>query len=199
MAQTIQEIIEENKRRNKKRSEKYDPITGAGADTVPRTKFLCRGICEKPILIPEKCFNEPIIKKLCQYGSIDALLTDKNLTVDDYNRSVVIDLYHAARVKWDFEYWAATDVYITDLESERDVHLVLNPAQRNFYRQFAADWFDGKPCRFIITKNRQNGFSTLIEMLFGWIQIITLGNVNSIICAHIENTAKIIQIGRAHV
>lgn len=193
MAQTIQEIIEENKRRNKKRSEKYDPITGAGADTVPRIKFLCRGICEKPILIPEKCFNEPIIKKLCQYGSIDALLTDKNLTVDDYNRSVVIDLYHAARVKWDFEYWAATDVYITDLESERDVHLVLNPAQRNFYRQFAADWFDGKPCRFIITKNRQNGFSTLIEMLFGWIQIITLGNVNSIICAHIENTAKIIR------
>ncbi len=193
MGANYKDIIAENKERNKKRKAKYNPITGEGSDTVARRKFLCKGICDKPILIPEACFKENIIENLNKCGSVVTLLQSRGLDATEYNCEIVADLYHAARIKWDFEYWAATDVYITDLESERDVHFILNPAQREFYRLFADDWFNNRPCRFIITKNRQNGFSTLIEMLFGWVQIVVLGNVNSIICAHIENTAKIIR------
>ena len=189
----IEEIILENKKRIAHINRKYDPITGEGSNTCVRKQFNCKDIYKKPIMIPELCFRENIIHNLNVCGSIKKYLQHLGLEYNEENKELVYNEYVQARIKYDFEFYAATDVTISDLLTTRDIKFILNDAQQDFLRDFYIDWFDDKPCRFIITKNRQNGFSTLIEMLFGWIQIVLRKNTNSIICAHIENTSKIIR------
>lgn len=187
------EIKDINDKKVKEKNKPYDPITGEGSYTCARDRFSCKGITTSPILIPTWCFQEAIIRNLNAKGSVKAFLESKGLEYNDKNVEIVNILYHNARIKYDFEYYAATDCTISDLNSEADIKFVLNEAQRDLLKEFYSDWFNGRPCRLIITKNRQNGFSTLIEMLFGWVQIVVSGNTNSIICAHVENTAKIIR------
>lgn len=187
------ELVHINEERNKERNKPYNPITGEGSNTCERSEFLCDGITKEKINIPTRCFEQNIIQNLNKCGSIKKFLEEKDVQYNSETENLVQTLYHNARIVGDFEYWAATDCTIADLNTEADIKFILNPAQRSFLKDFYEDWFGDNPCRFIITKNRQNGFSTLIEMLFGWIQIVLSTNANSIICAHVENTAKIIR------
>lgn len=191
---STEDIIKTNLERIADRTKKYDPISGEGSDTCERKPFKCKGITKgKTYMIPSRCFNEDIIHNLSVCGSVGKYLFRLGLELSDENKELVRASYHLARIKYDFEYWCATDVVISDLMTGADINFVLNRAQRGLLKEFYIDWYANRPCKYIITKNRQNGFSTLTEMLFGWIQIVLRPNTNSIICAHIENTSRIIR------
>ena len=186
-------IKTENQRRINEQNKPYDPITGLGSDTCERKPFYCKGITDGTYMIPEHCFDEPVINKMNNAGSVKKFLHGIGAPYTRENKALAIQEYCKARSKHDFEFWAASFCTIADLLSAQDIKFILNPAQRYFLKRFYTEWYAGRPVSFVITKNRQNGFSTEIEMLFGWIQLVVIGQWNSVICAHIENTTKIIR------
>jgi len=47
----------------------------------------------------------------------------------------------------------------------------------------------GKPIRLILLKARQWGGSTLVQIYMAWIQLVHCRNWNSVICAHLKESA----------
>lgn len=96
------------------------------------------------------------------------------------------------RCAQDFEYWAANAVTIRDKNSGRDIPFTLNRAQRRVVAMLEQQRKSGDPVRAIILKSRQWGCSTLIQTYMAWIQLVHRKNWNSVICAHVKDTSKII-------
>lgn len=97
------------------------------------------------------------------------------------------------RFRHDFEYWAYKCVRITDKVSMREVPFVFNAPQRRLVAQLEKMRLAQKPIRLIMLKARQWGGSTLVQVYFAWIQIIHRRGWNSIICAHVKDTASTIR------
>lgn len=97
------------------------------------------------------------------------------------------------RCRHDFEYWAFTCVKIRDKLSGNDVPLRLNKPQRKVLAILETDRLAGLPIRLILLKARQWGGSTLIQMYMAWIQLCHRRNWNSVICAHVKDTAGTIR------
>jgi hypothetical protein len=103
--------------------------------------------------------------------------------------------YIKARCRHDFEFCASNYFYITDGDATtpKDVLFVLNRSQRDLLKIFYDGLKYNKPVRVIIDKSRQQGFSTLTQLFFAWLQTFVLQGSNSCIVAHVENTARIIR------
>lgn len=97
------------------------------------------------------------------------------------------------RVKYDFEFWAVTCVKIKDKLSGMDIPFRLNAPQRRVLALIESQRSQGKPIRIIMLKARQWGGSTLIQMIMAWIQCVHHRNWNSLICAHVKDTAAAIR------
>ncbi len=93
----------------------------------------------------------------------------------------------------DFEYWALRCVRITDKVTMREIPFVLNAPQRRLVLELESMRRRDLPLRLIMLKARQWGGSTLIQVYFAWIQIIHRRGWNSLICAHIKDTAATIR------
>ena len=93
------------------------------------------------------------------------------------------------RFRHDFEYWAARCATIRDKLSGADVRLRLNAGQRKVLAALERQRRAGEPMRIIILKARQWGSSTFVQVYMAWIQIIHRRNWNSLICAHVKDTA----------
>jgi len=193
MRVNVDEILKENEERNKVRRRKYDPIKGVGSDTCERMRFYCEDISDTPLMLPIWCFQDKFIDALAKTGSVKKYCKERDVEYNELSIEECRTIFHKHRIIYDFEYWGVTDCTITDLLSESEIKFKLNDAQQELLRNFYDDWYNGRPVLYIIVKGRQNGFSTEIEMLFGWIQIVVIQHANSIICAHVENTAKIIR------
>lgn len=97
------------------------------------------------------------------------------------------------RFRHDFEYWAWKCVRITDKVSMEVIPFRLNTPQRRLVRKLEEVRRRGEPLRLIMLKARQWGGSTLIQVYFAWIQIIHRRGWNSLICAHVKDTASTIR------
>lgn len=97
------------------------------------------------------------------------------------------------RMQHDFEYWAARCVTIKHKTTGKDVSLRLNHAQRRVLKVLESQRLAGKPLRLILLKARQWGGSTLVQIYMAWIQICLKRNWNSLICAHVKDTAATIR------
>ena len=97
--------------------------------------------------------------------------------------------YEFLRQRHDFEYWAARCVKIRHKQTGQRVPFYLNAPQRRVLGEFEAERLAGRPMRFILLKARQWGGSTLVQMYFAWIQCVLQENWNSLICAHVKDTA----------
>lgn len=97
------------------------------------------------------------------------------------------------RCRHDFEYWAVTCVKIRDKRTGREVPFRLNRPQRKVLAVMEGDRLAGRPIRLILLKARQWGGSTLIQMYMAWIQLCHRRNWNSLICAHVKDTAGTIR------
>lgn len=162
----MKEILLENARRNAALSVEPDPIAGDPADPS-RAPFTFNG---KTYWLPAEMLDDTKLQLLA--------------TEHDFAR---------LRFRYDFPFWAATCVVITDKITSRDIPFRLNRPQRRLTAILEAERRAGRPLRLIMLKARQWGGSTLIQIYFAWIQIIHCRGWNSLICAHVKDTASTIR------
>lgn len=164
-AMDMTEILAENKRRNEALKTDYDPIRGIG----------CAGErleTDTPMCGLPKAF-------------LPRTMVDDPLYVTALDETQWITL----RCRHDFEYWCVTCVRIKDKTTGLDVPFRLNDPQRRVAAIMENDRLAGRPIRMIMLKARQWGGSTLVQMYMAWIQSCHRRNWNSLICAHVKDTA----------
>lgn len=165
----IEELKEENRRRNGLLVRKYDPIRGIGC-VGDRERVASREWNDGQVYVPKAMKRDKSYGKIRSKGDWVKL-----------------------RCRYDFEYWAAKCVVIKDKTSGDDIPFVLNAPQRRVLGELEADRVAGRPLRMIILKARQWGGSTLVQLYMAWIQITQKRNWNSLICAHVKDTAALIR------
>ncbi len=161
----------------------YDPLTGVGSP-ISRVQLTMkeRGAY---VLIPGYITSSPLIRELLTYSSVEAYIKAKNIDSRQFN-----EVISRIRMKYDFEYWAATCATIYDKNSGRECRFRLRQAQRKLLKVLVETLFAQKPVRIILLKARQWGGSTLIQLFMAWIQLFHRENWNSVIAAHIEEAAR---------
>lgn len=165
----IQEIVKENTRRKKRLYSPYDQERGL-ACCGPRQSYYEPKWMPEPAYLPKSMLRDTDFAKV--------------RSVEDWVR---------LRCRHDFEYWAIKCVVIKDKTSGRDIPFRLNNPQREVLGVLEKDRLAGKPLRMIILKARQWGGSTLVQLYMAWIQITQKKNWNSLICAHVKDTAATIR------
>ncbi len=167
--QTIDDITAENRRRNDLLNAPYCPLSGMGA-TGERVEQLS----------PES--------KRCEWIP-RAMADDPRLaTVKNNSRA-----WRQLRIEHDFEYWAVTCCTIKDKRTGADVRFRLNRPQRRVLEIMERQRRAGEPIRLIMLKARQWGGSTLVQIYMAWIQLVHRRAWNSLICAHVKDTAATIR------
>lgn len=162
----IEEILLENARRHARLAYAPDPLAGDAAD--PDRSAYTFG--STTFYLPSAMLADP---KLALVGNLRDLAR--------------------LRFRYDFPFWAATCVTIKDKITGRDVPFILNRPQRRLVSMLEHERTQDHPLRLIMLKARQWGGSTLIQVYFAWIQIIHCRNWNSLICAHVKDTAATIR------
>ena len=160
------DILIENSRRNAALSHTPDPLTGDESDSDRR----------------------PYSFNGTTYYLPSAMLADPRLGV-----AVSETDFARLRFRYDFPFWAVSCVVITDKMTSADIPFRLNRPQRRLVGLLEAERRAGRPLRLIMLKARQWGGSTLIQIYFAWIQIVHCRNWNSLICAHVKDTAATIR------
>lgn len=179
----VESIIAENKEHNKALFSEYDPITGIGSPIERVRMTLTRD--GKYILIPKYISSATALSDMLSYGCVDDYIEAKHL-----DRNAVHELITRLRIKYDFEYWAATCATIFDKTSGQEVKFKLRKAQRKLLKVLVETTFALQPIRIILLKARQWGGSTLIQLYSSWIQLFHRKNWNSVIATHVESAAR---------
>lgn len=193
MEQEIESIIRENRRRNEDLSAVFNPITGEGS-VMPRTLVTIRDFPLKRQWLPDSMLSNPLVQKIIAAGSLRKFFYDtwhRAMTPDD--REKVIDSFVRVRCRHDFPFWAATFVFIKNKGGGDDVRFRLNRPQRKLITYFEQARLAGKPIRVILLKARQWGGSTVTQIYMAWLQLIHREGLNSLIVAHVKDTAATIK------
>lgn len=182
--QAIQEIIEENNRRNEVVYAKFDPISGYGS-VGERLKVVIDDFPIQMQWLPVEMVRVPLVRQLVECGSIRAFL-EENIGVEysDEDRLKVIEQFVRLRFRYDFAFWAATQVYIKNKDGGVDVLFRLTRPQRRFVERLESLRKSDKPIRIILLKARQWGGSTTSQLYMAWLQLIHRVGLNSLIIAH---------------
>lgn len=187
----VSEIIRINRERNEERNKPYEPVTGLGSDTIPRTEIhLSDSPIGDTIYVPNEMLQYSAIANAINVGSIKDSLNEGGLYATEENMVEWWRAFVKLRVQYDFEFWAASFVVIQDKETARDIPFVLNHGQRKLLKKLESMRRQGKPIRIILLKARQWGGSTLIQIYIAWLQLVHKTQWSSVICAHTENTAR---------
>jgi hypothetical protein len=176
-------IIEENKQHFASLFSEYNPMTGVGSPIDRVRLTLTRD--GKHILIPAYIASSSAFTEMLGHPTLEDYIESKNLNRDD-----VYDVITRLRIKYDFEYWAATCATIFDKTSGQEVKFKLRKAQRKLLKVLVETAFALKPIRIILVKARQWGGSTLVQLFCAWIQLFHRKNWNSVIATHIEEAAR---------
>lgn len=101
--------------------------------------------------------------------------------------------FNKFRCRHDFQFWAVTCCRIRDKSTGAVIPFTLNAPQRYVAGILEEQRRAGRPLRLIMLKARQWGGSTLVQMYMAWIQCTRRRNWNSLICAHVKDTAATIR------
>jgi len=190
---TVSNIIVENKIRITNNIKTYNPLTGQGADCCERVFVEIPDAPLPKMWLPVPMMENELVKAILKAGSLKGLL----LTLDIDPTPKALDeawkIFIKVRIQHDFEYWAFEFTEIKDKNSGDDIPFYLNRGQRKLLKIMLTDFVNGTPIRIILDKARQWGGSTLVQIFMVWIQLVHLTQWNSIIAAHVENTAKLVQ------
>lgn len=178
----IDNILAENDRRNARLFAKYDPLTGENS-LLPRMPLALSK--SSNIYLPTYLYYTDVIQEIVKAGSLEDYARQISLPLRD-----LIDWLNQLRLKFDFEFWAATCVKIKDKTSGKEMPFILRQPQQKLLSLLSADLFAGVPVRVIVLKARQWGGSTLIDLWEAWIQIFHRENWNSVIVAHQKDAAR---------
>lgn len=191
----INEIVQENAKRNAEIYAKFDPISGKGS-VGERERVHIIDFPIKVQYLPVEMMKIPLVKCLVQYGSIDAFLESINkeehngenceYSKEDYetDRLKVIQQFVRLRCRYDFPFWAAFYVYIKNKGGGEDVLFRLTRPQRRFVERLERLRKAGKPIRLVLLKARQWGGSTTSQIYMAWLQLVHKVGLNSLIIAH---------------
>lgn len=178
----LSRMLKLNEERRSRLFAHYNPFTGEGSP-IARSEFqLTRN---EYIYIPQYLADTPLVKEIMAAGTAEDYARAKGLAWNKFQ-----DALTKLRIKYDFEFWAATCCHIKDKVSGEIVPFVLWNPQFPLLKMLVDDWSAGKPIRIIICKARQWGGSTLVQMFFAWIQLWHCVNWNSVIVAHIKKAAQ---------
>ena len=178
----------------------YNPSTGEGSDAIDRVKVRIDDHPAGPFLwIPAKLAKEPLAKVVAGKHSFEKAAVDisKKLKKEVSVEKVMLD-FTKLWFQYDFEYWAVTCIRIKpkltdETQSGELIPFRLNRGQRKYLKRLMKMVDAGVPVRVVLLKARQWGGSTLTQFFMIWMQMVRHINWNSVICAHIENSARIVQ------
>ena len=104
----IQDIIEENNRRNAEVYARFSPVVGYGS-VGERVKVFIKDFPIPTQYIPVEMMNIPFIKQLLEAGSLENFLDGLGTNDEDYesDRLKVILQFVRLRSRYDFPFWAA--------------------------------------------------------------------------------------------
>lgn len=178
----VDSIITRNREHNRILFSEYDPTKGIGSP-IAREKLY---ITDKSyILIPYYLARTEQMRDIMACGSVEKYAESKGI-----DKSVFRQVIARLRIKYDFEFWAATCATILDKESGQEIKFKLRRAQRKLLKVLVEQLFDNKPVRVILLKARQWGGSTLVQLFMSWIQLFHRKNWNSVIAAHLNDAAR---------
>lgn len=153
-----------------RQAQRFDPIVGIGCSgRRSKVQTPVEGLPEA--LVPVEMLSDP---------AYEAAQTDSTA-------------WRRLRCRHDFEYWCAVCATVKHKLEGRDVPFLLNRPQRRVAAIMEGDRRAGRPIRLIMLKARQWGGSTLVQMYMAWIQSCHRRNWNSLICAHVKDTAASIR------
>ena len=181
----IQDIIEENNRRNAEVYARFSPVVGYGS-VGERVKVFIKDFPIPTQYIPVEMMNIPFIKQLLEAGSLENFLDGLGTNDEDYesDRLKVIQQFVRLRSRYDFPFWAAMFVYIKNKGGGEDVLFRLTRPQRKFVATLERLRKANKPIRLVLLKARQWGGSTTSQLYMAWLQLVHKVGLNSLIIAH---------------
>ncbi len=182
-AKEVDRIIAQNTINKEELFSEYDPLTGLGSP-IERVRLNLTND-GRHIYIPSYIASATLFSEILQCTSLEEYIESKNINKDE-----ILDVITRLRLKYDFEYWAATCATIFDKASGQEVKFKLRKAQRKLLKVLVETAFALKPIRIILVKARQWGGSTLIQLFCSWIQLYHRKNWNSVIATHIEEAAR---------
>lgn len=189
----LQQLVDENIRRNREMFEGFNPITGRGAPG-PRTKVTIPDHPIKVQYMPDRCVkHNMLIKGVLKRGSIKKYITDelKREYTDELFQEVVYATC-AARFEEDPAFYFALITKIVDKDNGTVEPFILNYAQRQLLGVQEGMRLDRKPIRIVMPKARQFGGSTEVDQYGKWMQDCKHERWNMAIMAH--QTAASIRI-----
>ena len=129
-----EDIIIENKRRLKEISAVYNPITGEGSTSIPRSWANISGFPIEKIYLPTTMLAEEFVQQLQEHGAEGYLREVENTTPSNRDIIKLWLRFCLLRIKHDFEYWARTMTTIADKGKGRDTAFTLNRPQRIYLK-----------------------------------------------------------------
>ena len=182
-------VVSENIKRVAKINCEYQPHTGKGCYGERRIIHLP----DSPIplqYIPAKMEEIELVSLLRRYGSIQNFIKGHlKIKVTPQATNEVWKHWIKLRIKYDFEFWAVMFVRIKNKMGDGDIPFKLNRPQRRLLSEMEMMRLEDKPIRIILLKARQWGGSTLVQIYMAWIQLVHRKNWNSVICAHLKDSA----------
>ena len=182
-------IVKENIERLAKINGEYQPHIGKGSYGERRIIHLP----DSPIplqYIPMAMDDIELVSLLRRFGSIDKFIKGHLKTKP--TAQVVNEVWKhwiKLRIRYDFEFWATMFVRIKNKMSDGDIPFRLNRPQRRLLSEMEKMRMENKPIRIILLKARQWGGSTLVQIYMAWIQLVHRKSWNSVICAHLKDSA----------
>ena len=185
-------ILDENEKRLKVKSARFNPITGEGS-VGERVRVEIEDYPIRVQFLPVEMMDIPLVKGVSKYGSIEKFFLEEVALEDeeytDEVREKMIDQLTRVRKDNDFPFWAAYLCYIKPKNGGEDVLFNLTRPQRRLVSRLERMRKAGKPIRLILLKARQWGGSTTIQMYFAWLQLCHKVGLNSVIVAQVKGTA----------
>ena len=191
---TYKEIIDENRRRRKAIGAAYNPLTGEGSTSVPRTKVHIDGCPAPDLWLPTDFAATPFVKALADDGFRGYIRKYLHTGEDDTLMDTLFQVFCQERIKYDFEFWAAACATIEKRASSGggDIPFWLNRPQRHYLSYLERLRTAGQPIDIILCKARQWGGSTLTQIYMLWIQLVHRTNWHSAICGDVESQSRIV-------
>ena len=188
----INNILEENRKRNELINAPYNPVTGYGSTSIERESVFIDGAPIEDMFLPVDLVKTPFVSMLSENG-IEGFMDDLGLDYTEENVEEVWKAFIRERIKFDFEYWAFSFIPIKAKGKPYDIQFLLNRAQRHLLKILEDMRLAGEPIEIILLKARQWGGSTLIQFYMLWIQLVHRNNWNSVICGDVEGQSRTVR------
>ncbi|MCD8281881.1 MAG: terminase [Prevotella sp.] len=196
MSGTVNSILEENERRRARLFAVFNPITGQGS-ILNRERVVIDDYDLPVQWLPLQMLKVPLVERVANAGSIAKYITDciqpSTKEEGEALRAYASELLTRIRRRYDFAFWCAELVTISNKTGGEEIPFCLNSPQRKLAAVFEEQRLGNVPIRVIIDKARQWGGSTLTQIYIAWLQLVREKGLNSLIVAQVLDTANTIK------